>query len=189
MFALFVFTAYLPSAITHPHYRFGWVYLLRDSSFAAGALALAGLHARSASPRLSGAMISIGRIVMAVAVIYFGVETLLHPVFSPGVPSEMPTQAWVPLPLLWGYLTGIVLLCAGIPLLVGWKSRMAAAVIGALMTALTLFLYVPMLAIALHGSADAVNEGLNYIADTLLYAGMALVLASALPTQTSGSQR
>jgi hypothetical protein len=31
-----------------------------------------------------------------------------------------------------------------------------------------------------HGASE-INEGLNYVADTLLYAGAALVLASALP--------
>ena len=51
--------------------------------------------------------------------------------------------------------------------------------IGALMTVLTLFLYLPILVLA-HGG-PAINEGLNYVADTLLYAGAALALASALP--------
>jgi hypothetical protein len=180
MFALFVCVDYLPSALRHPGYRFGWVYMLRDSSFAAGALALAGLHRRGDSPRLSSAMISFGRIVMAVAAIYFAAELLLYPGFSPGVPAEMPTPSWVPFPKFWGYLTGAVLLVAGIPLALDKKPRMAAVAIGALTTALTVFLYVPMLALALSGSADGINEALNYIADTLLYAGMALALASAL---------
>lgn len=40
-------------------------------------------------------------------------------------------------------------------------------------------LYLPTLILA-HGST-AINEGLNYVADTLLYAVAALVLASAVP--------
>lgn len=189
MFAIFVCVDYLPSAFSHPGYRFGWVYMLRDSSFAAGALALAGLHRRGDSPRLSSAMISIGRLVMAVAAIYFAAELLLYPGFAPGVPAEMPTPSWVPIPKFWGYLTGSVLLLAGIPLALDRKPRMAAVVIGALMTALTLFLYVPMLAFARGGSAGGINEALNYIADTLLYAGMALALASALGSGREPSSR
>jgi hypothetical protein len=46
-------------------------------------------------------------------------------------------------------------------------------------TALTLFLYVPIL-IRAHGGSEF-NEALNYVADTLLYAGAALAVASALP--------
>jgi hypothetical protein len=55
---------------------------------------------------------------------------------------------------------------------------MAATSIGALMTGLTLFLYMVILVLA-HGEAE-INEALNYVADTLLYAGAALGLASAL---------
>ena len=68
---------------------------------------------------------------------------------------------------------------AGIGLALNKKARIAAASIGALMTLLTLSLYMFMLILA-HG-APAINEGLNYVADTMLYAGAALVLASALP--------
>jgi len=49
------------------------------------------------------------------------------------------------------------------------------------MTALTLFLYLLILILAHGGSAPQINEELNYVADTLLSAGAALVLASALP--------
>jgi len=61
------------------------------------------------------------------------------------------------------------------------KPRMAAASIGALMTVLTLFPYLAMLVRAGGGPASEFNEALNYVADTLLYAGAALALASALP--------
>jgi hypothetical protein len=47
------------------------------------------------------------------------------------------------------------------------------------MTVLTLFLYLFMLVRA-HGAPEF-NEAINYVADTLLYAGSALALASALP--------
>jgi hypothetical protein len=56
------------------------------------------------------------------------------------------------------------------------------------MTVLTLFLYLLILILA-HGGATAdINEALNYVADTLLFVGAALVLASALardPDQVS----
>jgi hypothetical protein len=49
------------------------------------------------------------------------------------------------------------------------------------MTVLTLFLSLPILILA-HGGATAdINEALNYVAGTLLFAGAALVPASALP--------
>ena len=180
MFFLFVCMIYLPSLLRHSTNRFAWIYLLRDLSFAAGAWALAGVQWRAASPQLSKWMILFGRIVIAMAAIFYGVQHFLHPQFAPGVPLELMTPSWVPFPGVWAYLTGAILLAAGIGLMLNKTSRIAAASIGALMTALTLLLYLPILILA-HGSSAGINEGLNYVADTLLYAGAALALASALP--------
>lgn len=179
MFSLFVCMIYLPSALTHPTNRFAWIYALRDLSFAGGAWALAGLHSRAWSPQVSKWMILFGRIVIAMAAIFYGVQHFLHPQFAPGVPLELVTPSWMPFPSVWAYIAGAILLAAGIGLALNKQSRMAAASIGALMTVLTLFLYVIIL-IRAHGAPE-INEGLNYVADTLLYAGAALVLASALP--------
>ncbi|MGA8340537.1 MAG: DoxX family membrane protein [Candidatus Sulfotelmatobacter sp.] len=181
MFFLFVCMIYMPNALAHSKDRFAWVFALRDLSFAAGAWALAGLHSRASSPQQSKWMISFGRIVVAVAAIFYGVEHFLHPQFAPGVPLELISPSWVPFPSVWAYLAGAVLLAAGIGLALNKKSRIAAASIGALMTALTLFQYLPILILAHGGSTPEINEALNYVADTLLYAGAALVLASALP--------
>ena len=181
MFFLFVCMIYLPHALAHPNGRFGWTYALRDLSFAAGAWALAGLHSRAASPLLSKSMILFGRIVIAIAAIFYAVQHFLHPRFAPGVPLELLTPSWIPFPSLWTYLAGAILLAAGIALAVNKKSRIAAASIGLLMTVLTLFLYLLILILA-HGAPE-INEALNYVADTLLYAGAALALASALPRE------
>jgi len=184
MFFLFVCMIYLPSALGHPRDRFGWTYALRDLSFSAGAWALAGLYSRATWPQQSKWMILFGRVVLAIAAIFYGVEHFLHPEFAPGVPLERMTPSWIPFPSLWGYLAGAILLAAGIGLALNKKSRIAAASIGALMTALTLFLYLVILLRAHAGTAAEFNEALNYVADTLLYAGAALAVASALPRDT-----
>jgi uncharacterized membrane protein len=182
MFFLFVCMIYLPSAIKNSTNRLAWIILLRDLSFAAGAWALAGLYSRAASPQQSKWMILFSRIVITIAAIFFGLQHFLHPTFAPGVPLTLTTPSWVPFPTAWAYLGGAILLASGICLALNKTSRMAAASIGAFMTAATLFLYLPILLFA-HG-APAINEGLNYVADTLLYAGSALALASALPRDT-----
>ncbi len=181
MFFLFVCILYVPSAFAHPNNRFGWTYALRDLSFSAGAWALAGLHSRVASPQLSKCLIWFSRIVLMVAAIFFAAQHFLHPEFAPGVPLEKVMPPWVPFPSAWGYLAGAILLAAGISLAWNKTSRIGAASIGALMTVLTLFPYTLILLRAHGGSPLEINEGLNYVADTLLYAGSALALASALP--------
>ena len=181
MFSLFVCMIYLPSALAHPGNRFVWIFALRDLSFAGGAWALAGLHSRASSRQQSKWMILFGRIVVAIAAIFFAVQHFLHPKFAPGVPLEKMMPSWVPFPSAWGYLAGAILLAAGIGLALNKKPRIAAASIGALGTVLTLFPYLLILILAHGGSVPQINEELNYVADALLYAGAALVLASALP--------
>jgi uncharacterized membrane protein len=185
MFFLFVCMIYLPSALAHPfappEARFGWALVLRDLSFAAGAWAIVGLYSRAPAPQLSKAMITFARIALAIAAIFFAAQHFLHPECAPGVPSAKLTPSWVPLPNLWAYLAGGILLAAGMSLILNRQPRIAAASISALMTLLTIFLYVPLLILAHGAAAPEINEALNYVADTLLYAGAALALASALP--------
>jgi uncharacterized membrane protein len=181
MFFLFVCLMHIPNALADPKNQLEWEIVLRDLSFAAGAWALTGLYIRASSPQLSKWMILFGRIVIATAAIFFAVEHFLHPGLAPGVPSEKVTPSWVPFPSVWGYLTGAILLAAGIGLALNKKSRIAATAIGALMTALTLFLYLPIWILARGGTTPEIMEAINYVFDTLLYGGTALVLASALP--------
>jgi len=181
MFFLFVCMMHIPYAVTHPKDRFGWAYALRDLCFCGGAWALAGLHSRATAGQQSKWLILFGRIVIGIAAIFFAVEHFLHPEFAPGFPLELTTPSWVPFPRVWGYLTGAILLAAGIGLALNKESRMAATSIGALMTALTLFLYVPIWILAHGGTTPEIMEAINYVFDTLLYAGAALALASALP--------
>ena len=179
MFFLFVCMIYLPSLLRHPTNRFAWIYLLRDLSFSAGAWALAGLYSRASSPQLAKWKILFARLVLAFAAVFYAVQHFLHPRSVPDLPLEKATPSWVPFPSVWGYLGGAILLAAGVALALNKKSRTAATSIGAFMTAVTLFLYVPGSILA--HSGGQINEALNYIADTLLYAGAALALASALP--------
>jgi uncharacterized membrane protein len=131
-------------------------------------------------PRISKGKILFARLALAIAAIFYGVQHFLHPKSVPDLPLEKLTPSWVPFPSVWGYLAGAVLLAAGIGLALNKKPRTAATSIGVWMTAVTLFLYLPGLVLAVIGSTPEINEALNYFADTLLYAGAALALASAL---------
>ncbi len=182
MFFLFVCMMHIPNTLADPKNRVAWAVTVRDLSFAGCAWALPGLHNRASSPQLSKWMISFGRATLAIAAIYYAVEHFLRPGFAPGFPSEAMTPLWVPFPRLWGYLAGVILLATGIGLALNKKPRLAAVAFAALMTVLTLFLYLPMLILSRGGSLVEVNQGLDNVFDTLLFAGAALVLASALPS-------
>jgi uncharacterized membrane protein len=173
MFLLLVLTMDLVTAIKHPGDRLGWNFLLRESAFAGGAWALAG----SLNPKRNW-MVLFGRITMALACVYFGIEQLIYPQFTPGVPDEILTSASVPLHAFWGYPVGAILLLAGAALLFNYKARISAVSIGVVMTLLTVLLYLPLLLFTHEPSQ--LTQAIDFVADTLMFGGAALLVARAL---------
>ena len=179
MMVLFVAMIHLPRALANPRDRIAWVIVIRELSFAGGAWILAGIAMREGGERK---LITVGRVFVAIAALFFGVEHFLHPAGCPGVPLEKLTPAWIPGRLLIGYLTGTILVVAGAGILLAKKTRTAATYLGAWIVLLVLFIYGPLLIAQMSDPSTAVKvEGINYFADTLLFAGAILALASATP--------
>jgi uncharacterized membrane protein len=180
MFFLFVVMMHIPGVVGHPQDRFSWAIVIRDSSFGAGALALAGaMTLGSSSERGRGNLaVTVARVIIGIGMIAYGVEHFLHPGSAPGVPLEKMTPAWVPLPFMWAYLTGAIEVIVGAAILINRYTRDAAALAGLWIVLLTLVLYVPLLAMA--RGTGAIVEGFNYVFDTLLYGGAVLLLAGAV---------
>jgi uncharacterized membrane protein YphA (DoxX/SURF4 family) len=171
----------LPAIFTDPHNRIIWVLLLREPVFGSGAWILAAC-AMANKNGVSRILITFGRIVMGISATFYGVQNFLHPLNVPGVPLEKMLPAWIPVPTLIGYLTAAILVVAGLCILLGIKTRMAATYLGSWLFLLVIFIYGPILVAALlDPSTDVKVEGLNYFFDTLLYDGAILALASAVP--------
>jgi uncharacterized membrane protein len=183
--AMFSFVAMLdiPGALASPRDRFGWTLAIREMTFGAGGWILAGNAMREQGRGQGGSkLITVGRVVIAIAAIFYGVEHFLHPAGALGVPLQKLTPAWIPGRLLIGYVTGAILLVAGASILLAKKTRMAAAYLGTWILLLVVFIYGPILIAALSDPSTGVKvEGINYFADTLLFAGAILALASATP--------
>jgi uncharacterized membrane protein len=171
MLFIFVASIHVPNVVANPKSRILWTVVLRDSAFAAGILAFAAYLWQQR------ALSNIGRLWFAIVVIFFGVEYFLHPQTAPGVPLLKLTPAWVPLPQLWAYLTGAMLLVSGVALLLNKKTKQAAIAIGLIMTVWTSVLYFPLLLMA--SGTQQIAEGYNYVADTLFFGGVALLVAAA----------
>jgi uncharacterized membrane protein len=179
MMILFVAMVHIPRALASPGDRLPWTIVVREMSFAGGAWILAGnaMHGPGKSK-----LITVGRVLIAIAALFFGVEHFLHPAGCPGVPLAKLTPAWIPGRFLIGYLTGAILLVAGASILLVRKTRMAATCLGTWIVVLVLFLYGPILIVQMSDPSTAAQvEGINYFADTLLFAGTILALASATP--------
>jgi uncharacterized membrane protein len=191
MFFVFVFTMDIPGVIAEPHNRIFWALMLRESAFAAGAWALAGSVGREsatdgskvAGSKIDDAKVLIGRAVVGLTVTFYGLEQLLHPEFVLGVPLEKPTPTWIPLHAFLGYPVGAFMLAAGIVCLFNQRPRTAAAWTGALLTLITVAFYGPILAVT-HDPAQ-LTEAINYVFDTMLFAGTVLLVARALPASRS----
>ncbi len=183
--AMFLFVAMLdiPGTLASPRDRFGWTLTIREMSFGGGAWILAGNAMREQSRGQVGSkLITVGRVLIAIAAIFYGVEHFLHPLGRPGVPLEKLMPVWIPARPLIGYLTGAILLVAGASILLARKTRVAATYLGTWLVLLVVFIYGPILIASLADpSTGAKVEGINYFADTLLFAGAVLAVASATP--------
>jgi uncharacterized membrane protein len=191
MMFLFVVTLDIPGALANPGDRFGWTLLIREMTFAGGGWILAGRAMREQDRgQFQRTLITVGRVLIAIAAIFYGVEHFLHPLGRPGVPLAKLMPVWIPARPLIGYLTGAILLIAGTAILFARKTRMAATYLGTWILLLVVFIYGPILIAALADPSAGVQiEGVNYFADTLLFAGAILALASATPPTESAAPR
>jgi uncharacterized membrane protein YphA (DoxX/SURF4 family) len=176
MLFLFALLLHIPNAVANPHDRFALAVAFREPAFAGGFLAFAG----SQVPR-SKILTVIGRLAMAIAFLFFAVMHILHPQNAPGVPLAKLTPAWMPWPHVLATVTALFLLAAAVAIVISRYARTATACLGLWMVYLTLIVYVPIFLQA-SGGLELI-EGVNYIFDTLLFAGTILLLASALPEE------
>jgi len=179
--AMFSFVAMMdiPGSLAHPSDRFGWTLAFREMSFGGGGWILAGNAMRGQSGRK---LILVGRVLIGIAAMFYGVEHFLHPANVPGVPLEKLMPAWIPGHAFISYLTGAILMVAGAAILLAKKTRMAATYLGTWIVLLVVVIYGPILIASLADPSTGVKvEGINYFFDTLLFAGAILALASATP--------
>jgi len=180
MMCLFVVLLHIPRVVANPRDRFSWAIALRELSFGGGAFAFASTQSKTPRPaNIAPPLLKLARYLIAITALFFGVEHFLHPDHAPAVPLEKLTPTWIPLHLLWSYLMGAVLVAAGALLLVNKKTRAAATYLGLTVLLIILVIYLP---IEISIPAD-IGNGLNYIADTMMFCGAVLLLADALPKE------
>jgi len=177
MMFLFVAMNHLPGAIKSGD-RIIWTIVIREMSFGGGGLVLAGVALGQLRGK-NNVLITVGRVLIAIAAIFFGVQHFLQPYGVPVVPLAKQMPTWIPARAIIDYLTGAFLIVGGICFLIVRKTRVAATYLGTWILFLVVVYYGPMLIGALaNPSAQAQLEGLNYFADTLLFGATILSLAT-----------
>ena len=179
MMFLFVAMLHLPGAVTAGG-RFPWTIVVREMSFGGAGWVLAGIAMGGDREGQGKGLISAGRVPVAIAAIFFGVQHFLHPLGLPVVPLAKQMPPWIPVRAAIDYVTGAFLMVAGACFLLARKTRLAATYLGAWIVLLVVLIYGPVLIGALADPSAGVQvEGVNYFADTLLFGGAILSLAGA----------
>jgi len=178
-FFLFVVLMDFPGWVQTPRDRFAAALTLRELSFGAGPLALAASLMGHEREGWKNILATVARYVIAVTVLFYSFEQFLHADHVPGLPLERVTPAWIPAHTWWTYLAAAAYAVAGIPLLLGKRTRTAATWVGLAVSFVVLVVYVPI------GIVDraSLDDGLNYFGDTLMYCGTVLLLAGAMPQE------
>lgn len=179
MFFLFVVLMDIPGWLHHPRNRFGLTFVLRELSFSGGPLALAAGLSEDWSERGARIFAAMARYFIAIPVLFYSFEQFLHGEHVPGIPLELVTPTYVFGHAVWTYFAAVVYAIAGSFLLFGRKTRAAATWVGLAVLVVEVVVYIPF------GVVErATLEGLNYLADTLMYCGAVLLLAGAMPRET-----
>lgn len=174
---LFVTLMYIPATLRHPDNRIFLTIALRETSFSGGALAFAASLSDAWINRRGRIMATVARYFVAIPVLFFSYQQFRHGDHVPGVPLEPLTPTYVVGHAIWTYVAAVVYALAGVMLLTGKKTRAAATWLGLTVLFIELIVYVPI-AVVQRASLD---NGLNYMADTLMFCGAVLLLAGAMP--------
>ena len=178
-FFLFVVLMHAPGWAQDPRNRFALTVALRETSFSGGALALAVSLTGQVRRRVTHVLVTIARYFVAVPVLFFSFEQFRHGDHVPGIPLRPLTPDYVFGHAIWTYLAAAVYAVAGVLLLVGKKTRIAATLLGLTVLFIELVVYVPIGVV----ERASLNNGLNYVADTLMFCGAVLPLAGAMPRE------
>lgn len=183
MMFLFVAMIHLPGAIAQPHDRIIRTIVFREMSFGGAGWILAGMAIDEARRHGRSPLVAVGRALIVAAMVVFGIEHFLHPTVLPGVPLVKEMPRWIPGRALIDYVTGAALLVAAGGTLLSTRARALTAGLGGWLLFLVVAIYVPVMIGALSQPSTAVKvEGINYFADTLLFAGAVLALARSSGT-------
>jgi uncharacterized membrane protein len=177
MLMVFVLTLWIPQIIAHPKSVVAWAFGFRDLAFCGGALAFAGTQTENWRAEGKSGLITVARIFVSAAAIFFGAAHFVHPEFLPALDLDQLTPTWIPGRALWPYLAGAVYIVAGTSMVLGQKTRWAATCLSTMVFLLLLFVFLPMVV----SKPTDIDNAVNYFASTLAFSGIALLLAGAVP--------
>ncbi len=125
-------------------------------------------------------LLGLGRFFFAIPIVGFGVQYIVYGRYQGGLP---PVPPWTPGGALGAYLTGAVLIVAGMSILANCKARFSATVLGLLFLLCVLLLHTQRLSAVIYNGNDRTRA-----LEPLALAGAALVLARTLAVDGPNSR-
>lgn len=183
-FFLFVVLMEAPASVQNLHNRFVLTIVLREISFSGGALALAARLTEERHGRGGHTLGTIARYFIAIPVLFYSFEQFMHGDHVPAVPLEPLTPTYIYGHAIWTYLAAVAYAVTGVLLFAGKKTRAAATWLGLTVLFVELVVYLPIGVV----ERASLDNGLNYVFDTLMYCGAVLLLADAMPRSRQNSQ-
>jgi uncharacterized membrane protein YphA (DoxX/SURF4 family) len=180
-FFLFVVLMDAPGWATQPGNRIFAMLTLRELAFSGGALALAASLAEQSNVQGSRIFATIARYFVGIPVLVYSIPQFMHANLLPGVPLERATPDYIWGHSAWSYLAGFVYLVCGVLLLIGKNTRVAATWAALAVLVVELVIYLPIAVV----DRASLDNGFNYMADTLMFCGAVFLLAGAMPREES----
>jgi uncharacterized membrane protein len=146
---------------------------VKDIGLAASALILGGAQlSRTQKPQKFAAVCTI---TFAVIMALYGIEHFFYTSYTPGVPSWSLVTFWIPWRMFWGYVSGVILLAAGVCVLAKRNFGGAATCLGFVILGFAIGTY----ALRVMAHQGQIGELVNTAKDIGL-AGGAFILAGSM---------
>jgi len=149
-----------------------WENAAKELALASGAFVIAGRFStknENALIRSMTKLIPLGAILFSITIISFGID---HFLFAKEASDYVPS--WVPNHLFWMYFTGSALLGSGIAIILKFKPRLIATLLGAMIFIWFIILHIPRV-IASPSAYMGAEIASAFLA--LAYCGIAFVIA------------
>lgn len=151
----------------------------KDFGLSGACFIFAGAHSRAWRTNGKDPVMTLGRLILAVSMIAFGVLHFVYPAFAPGIPPMFKDVSFpIPGHLFWVYLTAVACLIGGASILLNKKTRLAATLLGMMTLVFDLLTWGPRFP-----SHPGDLTG-NWLKDIGIAGGL-LILAAAFPKETS----
>lgn len=168
---------YIPyEIITDPNYMHlqDWENAEKELAFAGGALVIAGCFSAKNETSFIGLLaklIPLGSIFFAITILSFGI---LHFLYGKDVAGMVPS--WIPWHLFWIYFAGTALIGSGVGIIIKFKTRLIATLLGIMIFLWFVILHIPRVTVA--APADMPNEITSAFL-ALAYSGIAFLIAGS----------